>query len=362
MDHIRPMEGLRGLAVGLVFGLHYVTLLRPWLHAAPTLAAGTDIVGAVGQFGVDLFFVLSGYLIYGSLIKRDQPIGRFWIRRVERIYPAFTVVFLLYVALSFTIAPENKIPPGRPDAAMYLLQNFLLLPGLFPINPLITVQWSLSFEIFFYLTIPIVIAALRLRRVPSLARLAGVIVATVGFVAACVALPWPIRLISFLIGMLLVELEGLGVSPLLPLWAAVAAVFGVAARFLTDSFDAQIVAVAIGWGALCYTCFRSPSTWLGRLFSWTPLRWLGNMSYSYYLLHGVTLKAAVIVVAAIAPPATSHWLMLFIALPPLFLATVVTSGTLFLTVERPWSLRSGVAARRRRHTTEAGSLLANKSL
>jgi peptidoglycan/LPS O-acetylase OafA/YrhL len=86
------------------------------------------------------------------------------------------------------------------------------------------------------------------------------------------------------------------------------------------------------------------------------------MSYSYYLLHGVTLKAAVIVVAVLTPPATSHWLMLFIALPPLFLATLLTSGVLFLAVERPWSLRSGVAAKQKRQTAEAGSLLPNTNL
>jgi peptidoglycan/LPS O-acetylase OafA/YrhL len=62
------------------------------------------------------------------------------------------------------------------------------------------------------------------------------------------------------------------------------------------------------------------------------------MSYSYYLLHGLTLKVAFVVLSAILPAsgvdAAAFWLLL----PPLFLATLMSSAALFLSIERPLSL------------------------
>jgi peptidoglycan/LPS O-acetylase OafA/YrhL len=54
---------------------------------------------------------------------------------------------------------------------------------------------------------------------------------------------------------------------------------------------------------LCLVCFREPSGWLARASSWTPLRWLRNMSYSYYLLHGLALHASFLVLAHVLPRA-----------------------------------------------------------
>ncbi|HEY2847883.1 MAG TPA: acyltransferase family protein, partial [Pyrinomonadaceae bacterium] len=70
--NVRPMEGLRGLAVSLVFLVHYVALIRPWIEGHPLLDQVADGMHTIGNTGVDLFFVLSGYLIYGILLKK-QP-------------------------------------------------------------------------------------------------------------------------------------------------------------------------------------------------------------------------------------------------------------------------------------------------
>ena len=86
--------------------------------------------------------MLNGYLIYGMLITRPQPFLWFMTRRVRRIYPAF--VSVIYVALSCVFPTQSKIPHGGPDATLYLVDNLLLLPGLFPIEPMITVAWSPS--------------------------------------------------------------------------------------------------------------------------------------------------------------------------------------------------------------------------
>lgn len=133
------MEGLRGFAVALVFLVHYISHAKAWLSKHPFQGELSSALHTVGNTGVDLFFVLSGYLIYGSLMPRGQSFSHFLLRRLERLYPAFTAVFVAYVVLSLVFPEENKIPPAHRDAAVYLLQNFLLLPGIFPIEPLITV-------------------------------------------------------------------------------------------------------------------------------------------------------------------------------------------------------------------------------
>ena len=72
-------------------------------------------------------------------------------------------------------------------------------------------------------------------------------------------------------------------------------------------------------------------------FSWTPLRWLGNMSYSYYLLHGLTLKAAFLVLAVALPKTTSHGEIFWALLPIMFAITLIPTAGLFLAIERPFS-------------------------
>jgi exopolysaccharide production protein ExoZ len=60
--NVRPMEGLRGFAVGLVFLVHFVTLGRPWIPDASLSLLLANALHTIGHTGVDLFFVLSGYL------------------------------------------------------------------------------------------------------------------------------------------------------------------------------------------------------------------------------------------------------------------------------------------------------------
>jgi peptidoglycan/LPS O-acetylase OafA/YrhL len=152
--NVLPMEGLRGIAVILVFLVHYVnfTLDLPpnhpivhWISPESCTATISKALRIVGNTGVDLFFVLSGYLIYGSLITRPQSFFRFMRRRIERLYPTFTAVFALYLTL-FAVNPEwNRLPPSWMQSLWYLLENYLLLPGIFPIQAMITVAWSLSY-------------------------------------------------------------------------------------------------------------------------------------------------------------------------------------------------------------------------
>lgn len=362
--NVRPMEGLRGFAVLLVFLTHYAGMVEPWIAGSPDTVRIASGLRHVGHAGVDLFFVLSGYLIYGSLMMRPQPFMGFMRRRVSRIYPAFIVVFIAYVLLSFAFPSESRIPADPTEAALYLVQNLLLLPGLFPIDPLITVAWSLSYEMLFYLVTPALIALLGLRGRSRRWR-AVFLLAMAGALALCGALlGGPMRLMMFVAGMLLHEalahrLKTAPASPPGTLAGLLALLAGLGAVLLPGEGHAaqaaQVCILFVAWPVLCLVCFSAPSAWLQRAFSWTPLRWLGNMSYSYYLLHGLVLNAGFLLFAQVLPPAGQGAWVFWGLLPALFALTLGPSAALFLFVERPYSLapaskaaRTGSLAQERR--------------
>jgi exopolysaccharide production protein ExoZ len=338
-----PMEGLRGFAVFLVFLVHYCTLIGGWITPDSVIASWSGAIHTIGNVGVDLFFVLSGYLIYGSLISRKKPFIDFMRKRIGRIYPSFCVVFVIYLCLSVVFSKESKIPAGAYAASVYILQNFLLLPGLFPIDPLITVAWSLSYEMFYYLLIPGVIMLFGLRQRSGRWRAIFFLAVGMAFGAYCAMRGGPVRLMMFIAGILVHEvLHGRRPIPLSSWYAALALVCGTLSMLLplggSGGETLKILILAICFFVVCYSCFRHPDQGLARAFSWTPLRWLGNMSYSYYLLHGLALNFGFRLLHR-AILSVSHEALFFVAmLLPMFIATLVPTVILYLYVERPFSL------------------------
>lgn len=338
------MEGLRGFAVFLVFLVHYTTLVEPWVVANPILLVFSSKVHSIGNAGVDLFFVLSGYLIYGSLIVRFQPFVSFMGRRVQRIYPAFLAVFMMYILLSFAFPAENKIPSDVFGGAVYLVQNLFLLPGLLPIEPMITVAWSLSYEMFYYVVIPVIIGLLGLRKRSSSWRVHFFVAVVTAFAVYCAMFGGPIRLIMFISGILLYEaVSSKCVSIPSSSFSLLALCAGLLGTLLpvtgSSGSTIKVCILFVSFFILCLTCFCSPAAWLSRFFSWTPLRWLGNMSYSYYLLHGLALKAGFLLLTNLLPASGSDSpLWFWTMLPIMFSLTLIITTVLFLVIERPLSL------------------------
>ena len=145
------LDHLRALAIIIVFVYHYSIFGHP-----PGLY---DYLGSWGWTGVDLFFVLSGYLIGGQLfakIARDQPVsyGEFYVKRSLRILPAYFAVLLLYFTIpAFT--ERSHLPPLW--RFLTFTQNFgldLSTEGAF------SHAWSLCIEEQFYLFLPLLIIGL----------------------------------------------------------------------------------------------------------------------------------------------------------------------------------------------------------
>lgn len=335
------MEGLRGFAVFLVFLVHYVTLIEPWMLSGTSTAAVAATLRDIGNTGVDLFFVLSGYLIYGTLLEKPRPFLPYLQRRLQRIYPTFLVVLAVYLLLMVILPDQSKLPSDRLTAGVYVVQNLLLLPGMFAIRPIITVAWSLSFELFYYLAVPLAIGTLRLRTWSPWARITFFVLLAAGMFAASTSLGDHTRLAMFLAGILLHERLRGGRSSRIDLLGLAALVGGLAAVELIHAYALPgvlgFVALFVAFYVLCVACFSSAGR-SSRIFSWDPLRWYGNMSYSYYLIHGLALKFAFLVLSKLYAPAGSSEALFWALMPLMFVFTLAVSAALFVLVEKPLSL------------------------
>jgi peptidoglycan/LPS O-acetylase OafA/YrhL len=296
-----------------------------------------------GNYGVELFFVLSGYLIYGTLVRKAPPFAGFMARRLQRIYPAFLVVFAFALALTILTRVPDKIPPDPWPAAIYLAANLALLPGLLPMPAIVTVAWSLSYEMFFYLVTAGLVLTTGMSAMRPGRRIAILLLLSGGFIlAACAGIPeFPDRMMPFFAGMLLAE----GVGRRVPAWmgwAAPVVAFVVSVTHVLHGVAAEFAQTA-AFFALCAVCFRGA----GRVSVWmtvAPLRWLGNMSYSYYLVHGFVVRIVMVALARVLPHGMPDWVF-WGFMPVLYAATLLASALLFIAVEKPVSLQPGAKPR-----------------
>jgi peptidoglycan/LPS O-acetylase OafA/YrhL len=364
------MAGIRGLAVLMVFAVHVDNNLGFLLTEGTWAQRLTFAIGQIGHGGVDVFFLLSGYLIYASTLKPTFAIGRFWLRRVERIYPPFLATLLLYIVLSVLFPERSKFPEHFWDKAVLMATNLLLLAGLFPFVPIVTVTWSLSFEACFYLSIPFIVIATGMRRWSSRQRVLFFVGLAAVFCVLFVSGPlyqpgyWShARLLMFIGGIILYERLGitargraLPASTWRDMLVAIVFLGMLVAHYwiwvqtthqqpavVTGLWLlAKVFTIALGSAVLCAHCFRRLG-FLHDFFEWAPLRWLGNMSYSYFLIHAVAIHVVAQVVHSTIPPGSTSPLGFAVAVLIAFGLSLVVATVLFLFVERPMSLE-------RRHT------------
>jgi peptidoglycan/LPS O-acetylase OafA/YrhL len=147
------VQALRALAAWVVVCHHFMQIFFDF-HAS----------GPIGQFfvsrgavGVDIFFVISGLVIYLSTQNTDMPAGRFMVNRIIRIVPAYwlyTAVMGLVLVFAAPLLPHQVIS----------WQNFLLSllfipsenPGGYGLYPTLNVGWTLNYEMLFYLLFSLV--------------------------------------------------------------------------------------------------------------------------------------------------------------------------------------------------------------
>jgi peptidoglycan/LPS O-acetylase OafA/YrhL len=300
------LDGLRTVAVVLVLGYHVARA-----HELPQLPGGF--------IGVDVFFVLSGFLITGLLLREHAATGtialrRFYVRRLWRLYPALIVVCAVVAAvLAFVPGPFGLEPASPLEAVVALAYGMSWWSGLeLTGGPyLLGLTWSLSVEEHFYLLWPLLLLAV-LRRggsVGSVAVIALLANAWTAWLAVGGAdadrlyyLP-DTRFSQILTGCLLAAAlhrsADLGrfraaVSPAVA-WGVLAAltvVVSLATRYDGWYWAGGMQVLGAGTALLIGHLVVHPEARMAQLLRWGPLPVLGLWSYGIYLWHLPLMRLA----------------------------------------------------------------------
>jgi peptidoglycan/LPS O-acetylase OafA/YrhL len=289
--HIPALDGLRAVAVGLVLVAHLPDLAP---GTAPRII--TALCGIAGYVGVDVFFVLSGFLITRILIAdaaAGRPLRRFWGRRFLRIFPAYYML-LIGVAL---VAPG----PSLPWCATYLSNYYFALGGEH--DALLGHTWSLAVEEHFYLVWPFVVMGLA----PRVAKRALLFVIIPGALLsatlpALLEMPYAAglvyegthaRALSLGLGCLLAFDERTSVQRPLTSRQTIALIASAGAAWIATLLVAQTrlgpVGFMVGYAWICRAALvlvlRAPHPIVTRIASAASLRHVGSISYGLYLYH-----------------------------------------------------------------------------
>ena len=193
---IPELDGLRGIAIGLVLIWHYFVL--PTRAAPATSLSYVLVFGRLTWSGVDLFFVLSGFLIGGILLDARNATNYFRVfyrRRFFRIVPIYAAILLVFPALVFAAQRIHHgdfswlIADPLPWYSYWTFtQNFWMAHTVSLGANTLAITWSLAIEEQFYLTLPLIVRFFSGRRLLACV-LAGICLAPLARMA--IRLVWP---------------------------------------------------------------------------------------------------------------------------------------------------------------------------
>ncbi len=357
LPHIAALDGLRGIAVLLVLGVH---------------GAGSHFPG--GSRGVDLFFVLSGFLITGLLIGEHQAtgaisFGHFYARRALRLLPALLVV-LAFVAVSVRalagVGTVAQLVNIRDIVGPLLYVHNFVKIAYFDEGGMMTHAWTLAVEEQFYLIWPIVMLLL-LRRGSSCRKAAVWLLATAGVAVLVMAVRVSTGTST---NVLYASTESHGAVMLLTgsaiafwhhqvdpdqstvirlaglSWPVAAAALAGMVFLLPHNPGGYYLG---GWAvvalvsAILLIAALRPSSQLTRTLSWRPLRWFGEISYGLYLWH---LPLWTLTWHILTPAGYGSAVVTLVAMPIALLIAVIS----YYGMERP-IMRAG-RARLGRHRAQ----------
>lgn len=292
-SRLQSIQILRGVAASVVVFHHYSLTIQEYVGHSWIVQSG---FGWLGRSGVDLFFTISGFIMVFTTLKMQGARGSvdFLNRRVRRIFPPYWIWTSAFLVLWFLGIGSKSHQYGIG----YIIGSYLLFPVYSAQNgdfhPMLSVGWTLSFEMFFYLAFALVIAIGRPKlRVPLLAAIFAALAVAVLVLPEKNGLRYlasaPI-IIEFLFGaaaaQITIALKGKSMgNQLLPKMLIVVGVLGLVAstqysypeslRFLVYGFPSFLIVLgAANWQ-------NAPSH--------GALIYLGDASYSIYLTQWLLL-------------------------------------------------------------------------
>jgi len=357
---VTELDGVRGMAILFVLLWHYVGIpLSPaGIHLNPDQwIPSIKLSMILLRSGVDLFFVLSGFLITGILI--DHRASRiyyrpFFARRICRIFPLYYVLFLIFAGARFAGVRGPFFDGPIPLMSYATMTQNYFMAGYGTYGAIwLGATWSLAIEEQFYLLFPFVVRHSR-RSLPWL-----FVVGIVGAPALRIwcyhhfgnddfaAYTWlPCRLDSLCWGAIVACTlrTSIGVNFLQRYRSALAVVFVVllAGAVILDAALARDIGYHMSiWGhtllAILYASFivlvvLNAGRDITRLFRWRPLCDLGRISYGVYLTHGIILA---FVFAAFSRPAVLDGVVGSSLVLAAFILTLVIASVSYRYFEKP---------------------------
>jgi peptidoglycan/LPS O-acetylase OafA/YrhL len=329
------VHGCRGLFASLIF-VHHVS--HSTYGAAPLYGAAWDY-GPVNylleslQFGVELFFCISGYVISMSLVNAAGP-AAFLRDRALRIMPVFLVIHFLLFAAGPVVADKGFQHFTAARYAWVFLVNMALLPGLFDFPMVQPAAWSLSYEMAFYVIAALTYFSLRLRPDRRSAIIAlSVLCGLVMFDLYPRAIFFSVGVFAYLVDERLEAFEARAPRLWTPFpymvafllcWYTIERWSGRPMDTLTlheMAGDARLPMVFLSYGLVClfFLSVLHDRGWFGAALKSRPLQYLGTISYSFYLWHPVvmyvTKRALVHDVLPYTGPAWGKTLFFIVSLP-----------------------------------------------
>lgn len=342
----RALDSLRGIAALLVVFEHcYMAVPDEVWELYPNIHLAADILGAAGHFSVILFFVLSGFVLsLPYFADAELPYRLYLIRRVCRLYPPYVFAVIIAALLFYTVIDFPELVTGS------ILAAHLLLTGVWEGTVLDVPVWSLIVEMRISVIFPLLVMAVK--RFGWFAVAAGIILGYVCF-SANVALGAAGEEVNHIgmnyTGTLLLTLRYvpfflLGIiaagrlekfKQILISFPAPAHIFccviAMAFHALYAWWDRQdIVSYAdifYGFIAVYFIICAVALAPVARKLCWPVFLWLGDISYSLYLVHVPVLFAVISLLYGYMPPL---WTIIS-AVPVIFAAAYAT----YVLIERP---------------------------
>jgi peptidoglycan/LPS O-acetylase OafA/YrhL len=348
---VPALDGIRGLAICLVLSCHgFFSLL--WNLPNHPYAARLVALGRFTWSGVDLFFVLSGFLIGGILLDAsgaERYFAPFYIRRAHRILPLYGIVLVLVFSGTYLCRHfgETGLWSEQHIPLLYyptFLQNFWMARHGWGGSDTLGVTWSLAVEEQFYLTLPLIIRYVSRRRLwwivsgmiagaPLLRILLDHSVSN-GAYAGYVLMPCRADALGWGIAAALITRTSVVWETILRFRRYLYAAFGgvavaVVALLLSglQSFGGEVFGLEYSLLAVFYFLLLM-SVLINRkfeaVFSARGLRYMGTIAYGLYLLHYPFIAAGRDIAARIHP-GQSGWFSLLVSISAIALATVVAA-------------------------------------
>jgi peptidoglycan/LPS O-acetylase OafA/YrhL len=304
---IQELDGLRGLAILFVISFHYLNnqLVKSENTFGLLIAKATSF----GWVGVDLFFVLSGFLI-GSILIRNKGaknyFSTFYLRRLVRIVPNYYLLIVIFILIrSMPWFTANQFLTGDdviPTWSYFtMLHNFFMAAGNNMGNASMSVTWSIGIEEQFYIFFPLAVYFLRDGLIPYFLLIAVLVAVFLrlsydNWIPAYVLLPCRMDSIAFGAGVAWLnahhDLDKLVKAHLRIFLIIIIGDLALCAFLYMKYGDLgpaknTLFAIFFASVLICALVFRSGP--LGQMLRNKYLMWIGTISYSLYLFHYMIL-------------------------------------------------------------------------